>query len=209
MRTITRRLACLIALAAVVGLGTSSARAAIIFSDNFNTENGGVEALNYTGFANWDVLGGGTVDLIGNGGTFDFLPGNGLYVDLDGSTFNAGQFKSKAAVSFPAGNFVLEFDLAGSQRGTTETVTVTFGAYAEVFVVPTAQGFTTITRNVTLNAGDMLSFQNAGGDNIGALLDNVRVSDAPVNPVPEPTSLSLLALGMAGYAARAWRRSRR
>ncbi len=49
--------------------------------------------LNYAGFANWDVL-DGFVDLIGNG-FFDLLPGNGLYVDLDGSTGDAGKLISK------------------------------------------------------------------------------------------------------------------
>jgi hypothetical protein len=40
--------------------------------------------LDYNAFINWDVV-GGTVDLIGND-FFDFLPGNGLYVDLGGTT---------------------------------------------------------------------------------------------------------------------------
>ena len=35
--------------------------------DNFDSENGGAGAANYSGFANWVVTGGGTVDLIGNG----------------------------------------------------------------------------------------------------------------------------------------------
>lgn len=41
--------------------------------------------LNYTGFANWDVI-QNTVDLCGNG-FFDLLPGNGLYVDMNGTTY--------------------------------------------------------------------------------------------------------------------------
>lgn len=46
------------------------------------TEN--VGELNYVDFTDWDVV-TNHVDLIGNG-LFDFLPGNGLYVDLCGST---------------------------------------------------------------------------------------------------------------------------
>ena len=56
-----------------------SANAGVIFSDNFNAENGGTGVLNYNSFNNWTVT-DGTVDLIGNG-FFDFYPGNGLYVD--------------------------------------------------------------------------------------------------------------------------------
>ena len=33
-------------------------KATIIFSDNFNAENGGVGVLNYNSFANWSVSGG-------------------------------------------------------------------------------------------------------------------------------------------------------
>ncbi|MEZ5560441.1 MAG: hypothetical protein R3E86_18090 [Pseudomonadales bacterium] len=64
----------MVAIAAISLAG--AANAAIIFSDNFDGENGGVGALNYNSFAHWTVL-DGTVDLIGNG-FFDFLPGNGL-----------------------------------------------------------------------------------------------------------------------------------
>ncbi len=41
-------------------------------------------ALAYANLANWDIPGGGSVDLLGNG-FFDYLPGNGLYLDLVGS----------------------------------------------------------------------------------------------------------------------------
>ena len=72
-----------------------AASATPIFEDNFDSENGGNGVTNYTGFINWTVT-DGTVDLIGNG-YFDFFPGNGLYVDMDGSTNNAGKMmKTKA-----------------------------------------------------------------------------------------------------------------
>ena len=59
-----RRLLIGTALLAVAALSPASADT--LFVDNFNTENGGAGVLNYTGFANFGVL-GGTVDLIGNG----------------------------------------------------------------------------------------------------------------------------------------------
>jgi hypothetical protein len=52
-------------------------------------------------FANW-VIGRGTVDLIGNG-YFDYFPGYGLYVDLDGSNFQASRMESRTSGAEPAG----------------------------------------------------------------------------------------------------------
>jgi hypothetical protein len=72
--------------------------------------------LNYTGFINWNVI-GGNVDLIGNG-FLDLLPGNGLYVDLGGSTppYN-GRLESKVAIHLTSGHvYRLTVSLAGNQQ---------------------------------------------------------------------------------------------
>lgn len=76
--------------------------------------------LNYTGFINWDVT--GTVDLIGDGGAplYDILPGNGLYVDMCGSsapfmgtlTIKAGKAPTVAAGTL----YELSLWVAGNQR---------------------------------------------------------------------------------------------
>ena len=148
-------------------LSAGSAQAAPIFSDNFNGENGGVGALNYAGFSNF-AISGGTVDLIGNG-YFDFFPGNGLYVDLDGSTAHAG-LMSADPLSLGAGDYTLSFDLAGSQRGDTNVVTV------NVFSSRTGHATNTHTRLQRSFSVDQtfslsgpiaqFSFRNAGGDNV-------------------------------------------
>src|SRR5687767_26092 len=147
------------ALGSVLILGmASSSEAIVIFADDFNTANGGTPTLNWNGLPNW-TLSGGSVDLIGtgSGGTaFDFLPGNGLYVDLDGSTGNAVDAFSHAFSSLAAGTYLLSFDLAGNQRnGAFESVTVTFGLYSEVFDSNTftaSTPFITIQRVVTVGA---------------------------------------------------------
>jgi hypothetical protein len=187
-------------------LTAGSAQAAPIFSDNFNGENGGVGALNYTGFTNF-AISGGTVDLIGNG-FFDFLPGNGLYVDLDGSTSQAG-LMSADPLSLGAGDYTLSFDLAGSQRGDTNLVAVNVfssahGTYnSSNYTVDSSTPFTLEQIAFTLSGSDSVhfSFKNAGGDNVGALLDNVEVDQAG-SPVPEPTSMLLLGTGLVGIIRR-------
>jgi hypothetical protein len=186
-----------------LGLSTSQpVAAATLLEDNFDAENSGTGTLNYSGLANWDVT-DGSVDLIGNG-FFDLLPSDGLYLDLDGSTGNAGKLESKTTYSFNPGDIVeLKFNLAGSQRGDTNSVTVSLGSLLnEVFTLNSPTSLTTITRSFTVASATNaeLVFDHSGGDSFGLLLDNVKLSVNPQTPltsVPEPGStLGILALGV-------------
>ena len=78
-----------------------------------------VAALNYTAFENFDV--GGVVDLIGGvppNELFDLIPGNGLYVDLSGSSEPwRGSLQSKTAFNVEAGKtYKISVWIAGNQR---------------------------------------------------------------------------------------------
>jgi hypothetical protein len=180
----------------IFGLAMTSSAA--LFSDNFNAENGGVGALNYYNFSNWTVTDApvGAVDLIGNG-SFDFLPGNGLYVDLDGSKSKAGIFTTKISFTFENGtNYQLSFDLAGSHRGSTETVNITLGSLVnDSKTLLAGDPFTNFTYLFTGDGSTAaLSFLNLGGDQVGALLDNVNLD--VVQGVPEPATLLLIGGGL-------------
>jgi hypothetical protein len=190
-------------LCALMSGAAGMAGASPIFQDNFDSENGGAGALNYNSFANWTVpSNSGTVDLIGNG-FYDFLPGNGLYVDLDGSTSSAGTLLSNLITLPVAGNYVLRFDLAGSQRGSNESVfnlVVNTGAFQQILAIPSSQGFKPYETFFTVSnqgplAIQLLFLNTDSNDNVGALLDNVSVSS-----VPEPGTILLLGSGLLGLA---------
>lgn len=202
----------IMALTFTVGLWPLSAQAAPIFFDSFDAENGGVGQLNYNGFSNFAVS-NGAVDLIGNN-FWDFLPGNGLYVDLDGSETDAGVVTAKP-LNLGAGLYELSFDLGGSHRGTTEDVSVTiFGAnnpnYGSLGITKLdLDPFAPVVLQFTLFAPDAIrfSFSNSGNDNIGALLDDVQLDQLQTVHAPEPGSMILLGSGMV-LVARRLRRQR-
>jgi hypothetical protein len=182
-------------LALCISLLAGAAQAASVFSDDFN---GNSSALNATP-SGWTVS-FGTVDVIGNG-FFDFMPGSGSYIDLDGSTRNAGVLTH--SLSLVAGNlYTLSFDLAGNHRNSSlEAVGVLFGTQLGLYSLPMNAGWTHYSMNFTpdRSGGYLLSFAALGHDNIGMLLDNVSVTTVPE---PETYAMFLAGLGLVGFMAR-------
>jgi len=148
-----------------------------LLDDDFDSEHRGEGQLNYSQFVNWDVT-EGTVDLIGHG-FYDFFPDHGLYLDLDGSTNNAGRLESKTHFSLESGEYRLEFALAGSPLSGPNTVTVSLGdLYSEDFTLAVKEPFRTIARTVRVSTptGAKLTFDHSGGDNQGLLVDEVKLT---------------------------------
>ena len=191
-----------VALALIVGSTVAQANVEI-FSENFDANAAGLNAVP----AGWTVT-AGTVDIIGAGSGFDFLPGNGRYIDLDGSTSNAGVL-SKSFSLLAGTTYTASFDLAGNRRnGAVESVAVNFGTASMSYSLPQNAGWTGFSLSfMTGGAGDYtLSFENSGGDNIGMLLDNVKV-EQHVAAIPEPQTYALMGMGLLaiGFAARSRR----
>lgn len=92
-------------------------------------------SLSFTSFTNWDVI-DGTVDLIGLG-LYDYLPGNGLYVDMAG--ISPGTLRSKVSFSFVAGHqYRFKINVAGNN-----VPTIPHNEPVHVFI-QTADGLTTL-----------------------------------------------------------------
>lgn len=167
-------------------------------SGNCEPEGGDTESrpqLNFTGFTKWDVV-SGEMDLIGEGSDgyerYNFLPGNGLYVDSAGSgPVFVGHIRTKTAISFlEAVPYQLKIKVAGNQREDfSESLRVNIGELSGTLLNETitpssyTQGFTEYTFNFTptaFNAGtEKIEIRKASGSathpSYGPLFDNVRL----------------------------------
>lgn len=196
MNTLHRILAATMVVAVAI-----PASATVLFFDDFQSDTPG---LNKPVLNNWTVI--PTIDLIADPNGYGIVGKSGLsgeqYVDLDGSTANAGGLESIATFDLTLGQeYRLSFWASGNQRTNTSD-TVDFGVGA------------TFTDSLTLQSNDpwtlysfdfvgdgstgaKIFFDHYGGDNVGILLDDVKLE-----AVPEPATLAILGLGAAAVARR-------
>lgn len=176
-------------------VASAGAQAAPVWSDNFDANALATNSVP----AGWYIGNAGTVDVIGAPAFFDLLPGNGRYIDLDGSNNLAGKLTTDLTLA--AGTYTVTFDLAGNQRdGTTDPVSVMFGTTSGSYSLAPSAGFSSHSLTFTTDGSTFsLSFLDGRDGNVGALLDNVSIS-----AVPEAGNLSMMLAGIAalGFAAR-------
>jgi hypothetical protein len=201
------------ALVFAAGLWSQSAFATIVLQDNFNSDP---QMLNWTGDSTFTVVpnppvgGQPSVDLIGTG-FYDFYPGNGNYVDLDGSTGYgnvpvAGDVVSKAG--FTAGTYTLTFDLGGNARGAADQTTlVTLGGVLVASLDLTSSSPLTLYTYTFAATGGKLEFADNGpSDQQGNILDNVVLTTSNGAVVtPLPPAWTMLIAGFVGLGFFAYR----
>ncbi len=197
-----------LALIAALSMGSTLTQAAV-FTDSFNSYT--ADQLNWAPQGGWyygfvgDMTTVGKVDIIGSGGGYDFLPGNGSYVDLDGSVGGTLVALNHGIPLIGGQAYTLSFDLAGNHRDNNEDfVTAHFGDAFATFGIGSNLAFTNHTLNFTPDVDGAYSFGFAdsntfNNNNVGALLDNVSVT-----AVPEPETYALLLGGLAlvGFSTR-------
>ena len=190
-----------LALGGALSLAAGTTEAAI-FEETFTYGAGTI--LNVSGSQlgdRWTIT-DGSIDYLVPGSSFGGLCLSGsACIDLDGSSRNAGMLATTR--TFGPGTYKVAFDLWGSQRGDTNAVVVRLGdAIVAELTVPSSQGLTAYAfGNIVVTTAGALSFANAGGDNLGALLDNIAVT-----PIPAALPLLATALAGAGLLSRARRR---
>jgi hypothetical protein len=199
----TRSLA--LALSVAFGMQISDAGAAVVFSDNFDSYG---QQLNWEPPAATWMVSSGSVDLIGEtstGTSYDFYPGRGGFVDLNGSTDTPGAIRTTA--TFGAGSYTLSFDLGGNAVGdVSKTTIVSLGSFSRSLTRAFSDPLQQVSFSFTTSGGSLSFADLAGGfGNVGNILDNVSLSSNVASAAPEPSTWAMMILGFASLGFMGYR----
>ncbi len=192
----------MIAATAVFALAGAS-QAATIFEDNFDNE-----ALELNASLDKWTVAPGSVDVIGTG-SFDFYPGNGNYLDMNGSNVSEGKITTTGSLGLVLGKkYTLTFSYGANTNTGAPPIILSFGlGGATQTIVFNTQPPSLVSAVYTFvydNSGDYLFFADTSGtpnDQGGPVLDNVKLS-----AVPLPAGGLLLLGALGGIAALRRRR---
>ena len=181
-----------------LSVSTAASAATTLFEDNFDDETQGTPQGSLDQFT---VGGTGTIDVIGTG-FFDFYPGNGNYIDLNGSP-GAGSITTTDPLGMVVGqSYELSFDYGVNLNSAgLEELLFGFGTTTYSLIIEGAIGLTNyVVSFVYDGTGDFLFFADSGvnspNDNGGPIVDNIQLS-----AVPLPAAGLLMLGGLAALGA--------
>ena len=144
---------------------------------------------------------GVSIDVIGAGGPFDFYPGNGHYIDLNGTP---GPGALQTFTSFAAGNYTLSFDLGGNHNNDGEKTTIiSLGNWSVSLTLASHDPLALYSYGFSTTGGPLsfaMQVPLQGNENIGNILDNVTLTATPL-----PSTWLMLIAGFAGFGFLAYR----
>jgi hypothetical protein len=199
----TKRLMCGLAVAAMCVVGPEAVRADTITFANVPEFNFGPGTPTVEGSFRYDAFSGG---LFGELDSFGNPP-----PEVEGATITGGGVLTIVRNDVPGGLFT--FDGADIVSHFRETQPVTFAGFLGG-VLQATDVFNTVDSNVyvavvsSLLGGvdiDELRVTLNAASGSGEALDNLVLTRSAENVVPEPATLTLLGLGLAGMGARRWR----
>ncbi|MCL4291302.1 MAG: hypothetical protein KJ051_13655 [Thermoleophilia bacterium] len=172
-------------LASVATVCAGETRGEQIFHDDFDGYPAKL-TVSSLGTA-WSTEGGTNVDVIGNG-FYDLLPGNGNYVDMEGSGGNpVGHLKTTR--QFPAGQYCLRVWLGGNQRnGEADTVRIRFGGASRVVTRGGSAPFTVEELLVDFGTPSAIELiaGGVGSKVVGLLVGEVELVEIGTTPPTQP-----------------------
>lgn len=173
----------------------------VVFSDNFAADSFALGVTNTSTnnlLANWNIV-AGNVDVIGSDGvnsSFNFYPGNGKYLDLDG-TGQPSNAQIQTVASFGPGEYTLTFDLGNNPGGESQNGLDVYLGTTLVAHLMTSGAPALVHESFTFSslANGNLSFTQGGNaDQQGSILSNVQLMTA----TPEPGTFAVLGAGLVG-----------
>ena len=186
------------ALALSFGQAASAATFTTIFEDDFDAE---AQGLDRDPLTRWDVT-DGWIDVIGSPDFFNFYPGNGNYIDMDGSQSDAGRMTTNEIFSFVTGVVYRLYFTMGQNGQSTETLNFGFNFLANSITnvggIAGAMVDRYVDFSVDANTSSALYFEGVGGDNQGMIVDNVILKSLDVAAIPLPATAPLVLLGLGG-----------
>lgn len=185
---------CAAIAACVLSLGAMPARSSVVTYDFSGDAQAGVVTPATIGLA--------TFSSPSDPGAYAFGPNGDLFADLGPNVLSSAGIPAELDIRFSVPQFAISFDFALGDffaSGGSDILTLTPNAAS-------SQTFTAVLGGFDFFPEGAVTFASAEGFNSIAITSAYPIVIADLTTVPEPASIALFGIGLAGLAAsRRWR----